>query len=165
MRTKPENRYQKNVGDDYEKRTGSDPFNVLVQGIFRTMERITQWSFLTHGYTHITICFMIILALLITDRSYIKVGTLLCMVCGGPIIDFFTKILEPLFTEHMPMGIKLAVLCLGCGILAFLASGFLLGGAVGMGTIICAGFVGPVAGFFMPWSRKIVEKAVSRYTS
>lgn len=72
---------------------GADPFNVLVQGIFRTISGMTGAEVLTHGYTHIAICFLIILVLLIVDRSYIKIGTILCMVCGGPIIDFFTRLL------------------------------------------------------------------------
>lgn len=177
---------------------GSDPFNVLVQGIFRTVSGLTGWKTLTHGFTHVALCFLIIVILLIADRSYIKIGTLLCMIFGGPIIDFFTRLLSPVFAENMHLAVKLIILCLGCAILAFgmtiviksdagtgpndlvavvisdklkkkfglvriivdvsfLAVGFLLGGAVGIGTVICAGFVGPVAGFFLPYSEKIVN--------
>lgn len=177
---------------------GSDPFNVLVQGIFRTVSGLTGWKTLTHGFTHVALCFLIIVILLIADRSYIKIGTLLCMIFGGPIIDFFTRLLSPVFAENMHLAVKLIILCLGCVILAFgmtiviksdagtgpndlvavvisdklkkkfglvriivdvsfLAVGFLLGGAVGIGTVICAGFVGPVAGFFLPYSEKIVN--------
>ena len=39
----------------------------------------------------------------------------------------------------------------------FVAAGFLMGGAVGVGTIICAALVGPVAGIFLPHSERIVE--------
>ena len=77
---------------------GADPFNVLVQGIFRTLGRVKGFQALTHGYTHISICFLIILVLVIADKSYIKIGTILCMICGGPIIDFFTGILGSLFS-------------------------------------------------------------------
>ena len=28
---------------------GADPFNVLVQGIFRTVSEVTGWGALTHG--------------------------------------------------------------------------------------------------------------------
>ena len=177
---------------------GSDPFNVLVQGVFRTVSGLTGWKTLTHGFTHVALCFLIIVILLIADRSYIKIGTLLCMIFGGPIIDFFTRLLSPVFAENMHLAVKLIILCLGCVILAFgmtiviksdagtgpndlvavvisdklkkkfglvriivdvsfLAVGFLLGGAVGIGTVICAGFVGPVAGFFLPYSEKIVN--------
>ena len=72
---------------------GADPFNVLVQGIFRTLSNVIDWSLLTHGNTHVAICFIIIIALLFIDKSYIKIGTILCMIFGGPIIDFFTLIL------------------------------------------------------------------------
>lgn len=176
---------------------GADPFNVLVQGIFRTLSGLPFLAFLTHGYTHIAICFLIILVLLIVDRSYIKIGTILCMVCGGPIIDFFSLILAPLFAE-MPFVLKVLMLGLGCVILAcgmtiviksdagtgpndlvavvisdklkkkfgivriivdvsFVVAGFVLGGVIGLGTIICACLVGPVAGVFMPRSEKLVN--------
>ena len=62
---------------------GSDPFNVLIQGLYRFL----PWpEFITHGTVHVIISFLIILALLIIDRSYILIGTLLCMILGGPII-------------------------------------------------------------------------------
>lgn len=179
---------------------GADPFNVLVQGIFRTISKASVLSFLTHGYTHIAICFLIIIVLLIVDKSYIKIGTILCMVCGGPIIDFFSWILAPMFAA-MPFALKVVMLGLGCVILAcgmsvviksdagtgpndlvavvisdkskkkfgivriivdvsFVLAGFVLGGVIGLGTIICACLVGPVAGVVMPYSEKLVNKVV-----
>ena len=77
---------------------GSDPFNVLVQGIFRTISSLLDLSFITHGRVHIVICFIIILALLVVDKTYIKIGTILCMIFGGPIIDIFTVVLAPIFS-------------------------------------------------------------------
>lgn len=176
---------------------GADPFNVLVQGIFRTIANLTGWEMLTHGYTHIAICFLIILVLLVVDRSYIKIGTILCMICGGPIIDFFTNLLQFLLEGEKALWYKLMILALGCVILAFgmtiviksdagtgpndlvalvisekthakfsmiriivdvsfVAVGFVLGGSFGIGTIVCACLVGPVAGFFLPRSEKII---------
>lgn len=178
---------------------GADPFNVLIQGLFRTTRNLTDWQLLTHGRVHMAICFLIILVLLAIDRSYIKIGTILCMICGGPIIDFFTLLLGGLVNSQNPFSIRVFVLAAGCVILAFgmtivmksdsgvgpndlvaivisdklhrsfsvtriivdvcfVASGFLMGGAVGIGTIICAALVGPVAGFFLPFSEKIVER-------
>ena len=177
---------------------GADPFNVLIQGLFRTAQSLTGWTVLTHGRVHMTICFLIILVLLITDRSYIKIGTVLCMICGGPIIDFFTLLLGGLIHSGNPFAARILVLATGCVILAFgmtivmksdsgvgpndlvaivisdklgqsfsitrivvdvcfVAAGFLMGGAVGFGTIICAALVGPVAGIFLPHSERIVE--------
>ena len=42
----------------------------------------------------------------------------------------------------------------------FVAAGFLMDGAVGIGTIICAALVGPVAGIFLPHSEKIVDQII-----
>ena len=39
---------------------GADPFNVLVQGIFRTLSSFLDFPLLTHGNTHVVICFIII---------------------------------------------------------------------------------------------------------
>lgn len=41
------------------------------------------------------------------------------MVCGGPIIDFFTGILSGLFMEKHPLWLNILVLAIGCVILAF----------------------------------------------
>ncbi len=181
---------------------GADPFNVLIQGLFRTAQSLTGWTVLTHGRVHMTICFLIILVLLITDRSYIKIGTVLCMICGGPIIDFFTLLLGGLIHSGNPFTVRILALAAGCVILAFgmtivmksdsgvgpndlvaivisdklgqsfsitrivvdvcfVAAGFLMGGAVGVGTIICAALVGPVAGIFLPHSERIVERIIA----
>lgn len=172
---------------------GSDPFNVLIQGLYRFL----PWpGFMTHGYVHMGVSFLIILALLVVDRSYIRIGTLLCMVLGGPIIDVFTIALGGLIHSESPMALRLVALVAGCVILAFgmtiviqskagtgpndlvavvisdktrwkfgvvricvdvcfALAGFLLGGTVGLGTIICAFLVGPAAQIFMPVSEKI----------
>ena len=178
---------------------GSDPYNVLVQGVYRTLSNLTGWQFLTHGRVHITLCFLIIMILLATDRTYIKIGTILCMIFGGPIIDMFTLILKPVVSENSPLPYKLIILALGCVILAygmtiviksdagtgpndlvavvisdktkrsfgivrvitdisFVLSGFLLGGSVGLGTVICAACVGPVANIFLPINEKLIQK-------
>jgi len=179
---------------------GSDPFNVLIQGLYRTVENV---SFLSHGRVHMIICFLIIIILLLVDRSYVKIGTLVCMFCGGPIIDFFDMILGPLFAGEVPLAVKLVVNVLGCVILAygmtvvikseagtgpndlvaivisdklkkkfsimrvivdvcFAGIGFLLGGKLGIGTVICAFVVGPVAGIFMPFNEKLVNRILDK---
>jgi uncharacterized membrane protein YczE len=94
---------------------GSDPFNVLIQGLYRFL----PWpEFITHGTVHVIISFLIILALLIIDRSYILIGTLLCMILGGPIIDVFTVVLAPIIHSQSPLIIRLLSLVAGCVILA-----------------------------------------------
>ena len=178
---------------------GTDPFNVLIQGLHRTIG--STW--ITHGTVHISICLLIVLILLFVDRSYIGIGTVICMFCGGPIIDFFTMLLSPLFAGGPSLTVRLAVNCAGCIILAFgmtivikseagtgpndlvavvlsdklhkpfgiirvivdllfTGIGFALGGTVGVGTIICAFFVGPAAKLFFPTVEKAVRSLVSR---
>ena len=175
---------------------GSDPFNVLIQGLFRFL----PWpEFMTHGNVHVGVSFLIILVLLIVDRSYVRIGTLLCMILGGPIIDLFTVVLSPVIHSASPMALRLLALVLGCVILAFgmtvviksqagtgpndlvavvisdktkkkfgtvriivdasfALAGFLLGGTLGLGTVVCACLVGPTAQVFMPWSEKLCER-------
>ena len=96
---------------------GSDPFNVLIQGLTRLVNMMGLT--ITHGTVHIAVCLLIILILLIVDRSYIGIGTVICMVCGGPIIDFFSMLLEPLFAGEVPFILRLAANLAGCVILAF----------------------------------------------
>ena len=93
---------------------GADPFNVFVQGL-----RLLIGSSLTHGAVHMCVSFLIILILLFVDRTYIKAGTLICMICGGPIIDFFTWVLSVFEIGSAVLAIKIPVLILGCVILAF----------------------------------------------
>ncbi len=98
---------------------GSDPFNVFVQGVFRTLSRTLNTPFLTHGRTHVGISLLIVLILLCVDRSYIKIGTALCMIFGGPIIDFFTRILEPIIGNLGSLPARILMLVAGCVILAY----------------------------------------------
>ena len=98
---------------------GSDPFNVFVQGLFRTGERITRWAFLTHGRTHVAVSLLIVLVLLAVDRSYIKIGTALCMLFGGPIIDGFTLLLGSSLGNLDSIVLRVLMLIAGCVILAY----------------------------------------------
>lgn len=175
---------------------GSDPFNVLIQGL----HRFFPWpQTISHGTVHVGVSFLIILVLLVIDRSYIRIGTLLCMILGGPIIDVFTLLLAPVIHNRSMLSLRLAALVLGCVILAFgmtiviksgagtgpndlvavvisdksrkkfgiirilvdvcfAGLGFLLGGTLGPGTIICAFLVGPTAQLFMPFSEKLCKR-------
>ncbi len=98
---------------------GSDPFNVLVQGVFRRVSAVLPLGIITHGNIHIIICVIIILILLITDKTYIKIGTVICMLFGGPIIDFFTYILSDIYRKAHPVWIDIVVCVSACIILAF----------------------------------------------
>ena len=47
----------------------------------------------------------------------------------------------------------------------FALIGFLLGGILGVGTLVCIALVGPVAGLFMPVNEKVVNTLVNRVIS
>lgn len=53
-------------------------------------------------------------------------------------------------------------ICRVCIDLAFVLLGFFLGGTIGIGTIICAFLVGPVADRFMPVSERIVSNLLAK---
>ena len=179
---------------------GSDPFNVLVQGLYRSI----PWpEWMSHGRVHLLVCLLIVLVLLGIARSYVRIGTVLCMALGGPIIDLWTIPLAPLFHDGMAMGWRLLALVLGCVILAFgmtivirseagtgpndlvaviisdfskkpfgvvrvavdaafALAGWLLGGVVGLGTLVCAGLVGPCAQVFLPVSGRLCDACLRR---
>ena len=180
---------------------GADPFNVLIQGLRLLVMKAGPSP--THGTVHMCICFLIVIILLFVDRSYVKLGTLVCMFCGGPIIDFFNFVLQGLGITQAGLVIKIIVLVLGCGILAsgmslvirseagtgpndlvavviseksgwrfgivriatdvlFVLIGFLLGGKFGIGTVICAFLVGPVAEKCMPVSASLVARCLKK---
>lgn len=182
---------------------GNDPYNVLIQGLFRTLSNITGWPFLTHGRVHVVICFIIIVVLLIVDKSYIKIGTVLCMIFGGPIIDLFTVVLKDIVNADSTMVVRIVAMALGCVILAFgmtiviksdcgtgpndlvavvisdkanknfgvvriivdilfVVVGFALSGTVGIGTVVCAFLVGPVANIVMPFNEKWINSVYAK---
>ena len=175
---------------------GSDPFNVLVQGLYRT---VSMLPYVTHGRVHIVVSLIIIAILLFADRKKIKIGTVLCMICGGPIIDLFSTMLSPLNIPAMQVHVRLIILAAGCAILAFgmtiviksdagtgpndlvaiviseklsrpfsivriivdlcfVLTGWLLGGTFGIGTIVCAALVGPIAGLFLPLNERTIAR-------
>lgn len=182
---------------------GSDPFNVFIQGLFRSLPW-PEWAGMTHGRVHLLVSLLILLALLAVQRESVGIGTVLCMALGGPIIDLFTLILAPAVHSGLPLYVRLPLLVAGCVILAFgmtivirsdagtgpndlvavvisdklrrpfgvvrvlvdlafALTGFLLGGVVGLGTVICAFVVGPAAQLFFPVSERLCALCVQKF--
>lgn len=184
-----------------ESNLGSDPFNVLVQGLYRSL----PWpEWMTHGRVHLVVSLGIVAVLLFVARSYVRIGTVLCMALGGPIIDLWSVPIAPLFHDGLAFGWRLLALVMGCVILAFgmtmvirseagtgpndlvavvisdlskkpfgvvrvivdltfALTGWLLGGVVGVGTLVCAGLVGPCAQVFLPVSGKICSACLKKF--
>ena len=97
---------------------GSDPFNVLIQGLFRALPW-PAWAGMTHGRVHLLVSLLIMVVLLVVDRSYVGIGTVLCMALGGPIIDVYILWLAPFLNETLPLAARVPLLAVGCVILAF----------------------------------------------
>ena len=92
---------------------GSDPFNVFVQGLFRAIPW-PEWAGMTHGRVHLLVSLLIMVVLLVVDRSYVGIGTVLCMALGGPIIDVYTLWLAPFLNETLPLAVRVPMLAVGC---------------------------------------------------
>ena len=90
---------------------GTDTFTVFAAGV----SHITGISV---GLCHSGIqCVLIVLMFLFT-KGYIKTGSFICCLLGGPIIDVFNWLLGRFVNEDSPFILRLAVMALGCVILA-----------------------------------------------
>ena len=177
---------------------GSDPFNVLIQGLHRAV----PWpGFMdTHGRVHLLVSLVIMLVLLVAAKGFVKIGTVICMALGGPPIDLWGLLLDPVLGALGLPG-RIALLVAGCVILAFgmtivissdlgagpndlvavsiselakkpfgivrvcvdvafALTGWLLGGVLGAGTIVCAFLVGPTAQLCFPLSRRLCARGL-----
>lgn len=191
---------------------GSDPFTVFTQGLAFTLDRTELKNFslvqLISGKAEVTpgVAMIIILAVLftiiiLTDMKRIKIGTLICVVGVGPIIDLGTKVISYFPVETYNIGVKIALFLVGCIIIGigfsvlsaanvgvapndivpfiivdktkveyrwvrialdagFLIIGFLLGGKIGIGTVLAMLITGPIIQFCLPYGQKIVNLLV-----
>ena len=91
---------------------GSDPFTVLVQGI-------SVLTGLGIGTCHVGMLILLLAAMLILTRGYVKPGSFVCAFCGGWIIDFFSWIFSGVLGPESPLWIRIICMAAGCVILAF----------------------------------------------
>lgn len=173
---------------------GSDPFTVFTQGLANVIG-------ITPGIGNMIITFTFLVIILIVERHYINIGTVLAMFAAGPFIDLMIRFFEPFNFSQYNLIVKMILLAVSCIIIAigfsllkatelgvspndvipfilsdkskkeyrvvrmcldatFLIIGFLLGGVVGVGTIIAALLTGPSIQFFMPKLEKVVHKFI-----
>lgn len=170
---------------------GTDTFTVFVQGIARK----AGWSV---GMMQMTVVCILLILFLLTTKGYVKPGTIVCALFGGPIIDFFTWFLGAYINGDATMVVRIISVVAGCIILSlgmsivinsnagtgpndlvaivlsdkirkvefrwvrmgcdvfFVVLGFILGGTVGVGTIIAVVLTGPLVQFWLPKTKKIV---------
>lgn len=192
---------------------GSDPFTVFTQGLAFTLDKTGLKNFslvqfisgkaeVTPGVANMIILVVLFAIIILVDMKRIKIGTLICVVGVGPIIDLGTKVISYFPVESYNIVIKAILLLAGCLIIAigfsvlsaanvgvapndivpfilvdktkvqyrwirialdagFLIIGFLLGGKIGIGTVIAMLSTGPFIQFCLPYGEKFVNLIVN----
>ena len=85
---------------------GSDPFTVFTQGLatvlnktglkeFSIVQMISGSTEVTPGVANMIILIALFIIILLTDMKRIKIGTLICVVGVGPIIDLGVRVEIP----------------------------------------------------------------------
>ena len=192
---------------------GSDPFTVFIQGLafmlnktglkdFSIVKLIAGNAQVTPGVATIIILAVLLVIILLVEKNRINIGTLICVVGVGPIIDLGVKVVSYLQIDSYNIIIKVLLVALGCFIIAigfsvlsasnigvspndiipfiiqdktklqyrwirmsldalFLVLGFILGGTIGIGTVIAMIFTGPFIQFCLPYGEKFVNFVVT----
>lgn len=171
---------------------GSDGFTVFIQGLSKVLN-------VTPGISNIIILFGLLCIILLFGREYIKIGTFICLICTGPILDLFILLLNNFGIGEISIVIRCLfvvlasiIIAVGFSILSstslgiapndiipfiikdksgfqykwirmildfsYLIIGFILGGVIGVGTIILAITLGPFIQFCIPYGERITEK-------
>ena len=175
---------------------GSDPFTVFTQGLATTLNNFGVNA--TTGTANRIILVVLFSIILLLNKSHIKIGTMICVVGVGPIIDLGVSMVSILPVESYNYLLKMFLIALGCFIIAIgfsmlsatkvgvapndiipfiikertnweyrwirilmdavlLISGFMLGGTVGVGTIIAMATTGPFIQLCLPYGEKLTN--------
>lgn len=172
---------------------GADPFMILVQGVSRR-------SGLSYGLSSTLIMLVCLAAILLWAREHIHAGTIFCMFCLGPIVDFYAFLFGRILPAQRPLPLTVLLVALGCLIVSIgvgisvrsdagacandlipvilhqkihglelrwarmlcdglcIVVGFLLGGTLGIGTVIALTLYGPGLQFFLPVAGAIARR-------
>ena len=90
---------------------GSDPFTLFTQGLAFLLKK-------TPGNANMIILFVLFCIILLIERSRIKIGTFICLIGVGPIIDLGVKAVSFFPIESLNIGIKIFLVVFGCVIIA-----------------------------------------------
>ena len=175
---------------------GADPFTVFTQGLANTLNNLGVNA--TTGTANRIILIVLFSIILLLNKSHIKIGTMICVVGVGPIIDLGVSMVSILPVESYNYLLKMFLIALGCFIIAIgfsmlsatkvgvapndiipfiikertnweyrwirivmdavlLISGFMLGGTVGVGTIIAMATTGPFIQLCLPYGEKFTN--------
>ena len=175
---------------------GSDPFTVFTQGLANTLNNLGMN--VTTGTANRIILVVLFSIILLLNKNHIKIGTIICVIGVGPIIDLGVRVVSVLPVESYSYLLKMFLIALGCFIIAigfsilsatkvgvapndiipfiikerinceyrwiricmdaFLLIGvFMLGGTVGVGTIIAMATTGPFIQLCLPYGQKFTD--------
>ena len=173
---------------------GSDGFTVFIQGLSKVLN-------VTPGISNIIILFVLLCIILVFGKSYIKIGTFICVLGTGPILDLFILLLDNFNISEMNLIVRCLfvvlssiIIAIGFSILSstslgvapndiipfmikdksnyqykwirmtldfsYLVVGFILGGVIGIGTIILAVTLGPFIQFCIPYGQKLTNSCI-----
>ena len=175
---------------------GSDPFTVFTQGLANTLNNLGMN--VTTGTANRIILVVLFSIILLLNKNHIKIGTIICVIGVGPIIDLGVRVVSVLPVESYSYLLKMFLIALGCFIIAIgfsilsatkvgvapndiipfiikerinceyrwiricmdaflLIGGFMLGGTVGVGTIIAMATTGPFIQLCFPYGQKFTD--------
>ena len=175
---------------------GSDPFTVFTQGLANKLNNLGMN--VTTGTANRIILVVLFSIILLLNKNHIKIGTIICVIGVGPIIDLGVRVVSVLPVESYSYLLKMFLIALGCFIIAIgfsilsatkvgvapndiipfiikerinceyrwiricmdaflLIGGFMLGGTVGVGTIIAMATTGPFIQLCLPYGQKFTD--------
>ena len=175
---------------------GSDPFTVFTQGLANPLNNLGMT--VTTGTANRIILVVLFSIILLLNKNHIKIGTIICVIGVGPIIDLGIRVVSVLPVESYSYLLKMFLIALGCFIIAIgfsilsatkvgvapndiipfiikerinceyrwiricmdaflLIGGFMLGGTVGVGTIIAMATTGPFIQLCLPYGQKFTD--------
>jgi len=108
---------------------GSDPFTVFTQGIakllngtglknFSLVQLIAGKAEVTPGVANMIILIVLFTIIILVDKKRIQIGTLICVMGVGPIIDIGVKIVSYFPVESYNYLVRALLVLVGCFIIA-----------------------------------------------
>ncbi len=180
------------VGIFLYSKLGVDPASVLELGLGNVFH-------ISYGTASALTNVVILAIVLIVDKSYINLSSLLAIFGIGYTADFISYVLDALIKGELNMIVRIIMILIGCLIMAvgisvyiradlgvgaidmvseiisnklkfsyrmvrvvcditFVVVGYLLGGTLGVGTVVAAFMTGPAVQFVRPHVYKVTDK-------
>ena len=92
--------------------TGSDPFNVFMQGVAKLLH-------ISNGVSCMGLNFLYLLVILIFARQYVRIGTVAAIFICGPMIDVVSSLLSPYIHGDEAFWFRVLFMLAGTVILSF----------------------------------------------